>query len=242
MSASVEEQRERFGVERIRRTVGVTASAYDQRRTGERSVRAVEDERLLGRIVALHAANYFAYGYRRMWNALRRAGEHLPRCRVQRLMAAHGIQGAKRRGKPERTTRSDPAALRRPGQAGLHCHTAERPVGLRFHVPALLGGVAYFRGRLHADARRPCGARIDRDRRRRAGERHSGIVRGLVQDRADRRPRLAVPPPIRRRALRVHTSDSFPADAGLRLLPTGSALPFPQLALSTPSGSSWWTP
>src|SRR6266571_1656049 len=49
-----------------------------------------------------------------MWKALRRAGEQVPRCRVQRLMKVHGIQGAKRRGKPWRTTRPDPQAGRRP--------------------------------------------------------------------------------------------------------------------------------
>ena len=74
----------------------------------------VEDERLLDRIGDVHAANYHAYGYRRMWKALLRAGERVPRCRVQRLMRAHGIQGAKRRGKPWRTTRPDPQAVRRP--------------------------------------------------------------------------------------------------------------------------------
>ena len=46
----------------------------------------VEDERLLARIREMHAANYEAYGYRRMWKALLRAGEPVPRCRVQRLM------------------------------------------------------------------------------------------------------------------------------------------------------------
>ena len=35
-----------------------------------------------------------------------------PRCQVQRLMREHGIQGAKRRGKPWRTTISDPNATR----------------------------------------------------------------------------------------------------------------------------------
>jgi putative transposase len=74
----------------------------------------VEDERLLARIGELHAANYYAYGYRRMWKALRRAGEQVPRCRVQRLMKSNGIVGAKRRGKPWRTTRPDPQAARRP--------------------------------------------------------------------------------------------------------------------------------
>jgi putative transposase len=38
----------------------------------------------------------------------------VPRCQVQRLMRIHGIQGAKRRGRPWRTTIADPDALRRP--------------------------------------------------------------------------------------------------------------------------------
>jgi putative transposase len=41
-------------------------------------------------------------------------GEPIARCTVERLMRAHGIQGAKRRGKPWRTTRPGPAAGRRP--------------------------------------------------------------------------------------------------------------------------------
>ena len=114
MSRYVDEQRGRFGVEPICRTLGVSASAYYQRQSGERSARRVEDERVLGRIRELHAANYYAYGYRRMWKALQRAGERVPRCQIQRLMHAHGIQGAKRRGKPWRTTKPDPAARRRP--------------------------------------------------------------------------------------------------------------------------------
>src|SRR4051812_5190256 len=76
--------------------------------------RAVEDERLLERIRELHAANYFAYGSRRMWKALRRSGECVGRCRVERLMRTHGLQGAKRRGRPWRTTTPDLQALRRP--------------------------------------------------------------------------------------------------------------------------------
>jgi putative transposase len=114
VSRYIDEHRGRFGVEPICRILGVSASAYYQRKTGECSARAVEDERLLGRIRELHAANYFAYGYRRMWKALRRAGEAVGRGRVQRLMRAHGIQGAKRRGRPWRTTRPDPRAERRP--------------------------------------------------------------------------------------------------------------------------------
>ena len=66
------------------------------------------------KIRQLHAANYYAYGSRRMWKALRRAGEPVGRGRVERLMRTHGICGAKRRGKPWRTTKPDPLARRRP--------------------------------------------------------------------------------------------------------------------------------
>ncbi len=114
MTAFIDGHRGRFGVEPICRTLGVSASAYYHRATGARSARQREDERLLRRIREIHQANYEAYGYRRTWKALRRAGETAPRCRVQRLMRAHGIQGAKRGGKPWRTTVPDPNALRRP--------------------------------------------------------------------------------------------------------------------------------
>jgi putative transposase len=114
VSAFIDKHRDRFGVEPICRTLGVSASAYYHRRAGQRSRRAIEDERLLARIRELHAANYYAYGSRRMWKALRRAGEPVGRGRVERLMRTHGLQGAKRRGRPWRTTTPDPVALRRP--------------------------------------------------------------------------------------------------------------------------------
>ena len=114
MSRYIDLHRGRFGVEPICRTLDVSASAYYRRATGERSARRVEDERLLGRIRELHAKNFYAYGSRRMWKALQLAGEPVARCRVERLMRANGICGAKRRGKPWRTTRPDPAARRRP--------------------------------------------------------------------------------------------------------------------------------
>jgi putative transposase len=112
VSAFIEENRARFGVEPICRTLDVSASAYYLRATGERSERVVEDERLLERIRELHEANYLAYGSRRMWKALLRDGERVGRSRVERLMRAHGIQGAKRRGKPWRTTTPDPTTVR----------------------------------------------------------------------------------------------------------------------------------
>jgi putative transposase len=146
VSAFIDQGRERYGVEPICRTLGVSASAYYERATGERSARVVEDERLLERIREVHAVNYHAYGYRRTWKALLRAGERVPRCRVQRLMRHHGIQGAKRRGKPWRTTRPDPNAARRPD---LVCRDFTAPAPNRLWVGDLTylrcwEGVVYF--------------------------------------------------------------------------------------------------
>jgi putative transposase len=114
VNAYIEEHRERFGVEPICRTLEVSASAYYERRTGKRSARAIKDERLLERIREVHERNYCAYGYRRMSIALKREGEDVGKGRVQRLMREAEIQGAKRRGKPWRTTKAGPEARRRP--------------------------------------------------------------------------------------------------------------------------------
>jgi putative transposase len=146
VSAFIDERRADFEVEPICRTLGVSASAYYQRASGERSARAIEDERLLEVIRATHRRNYAAYGYRKMWKALQRAGETGPRCRVQRLMAAHGIVGAKRRGKPWRTTKPDPAATR-PRDLVERNFTAREPNRLcvgDFTYLRCWEGIAYF--------------------------------------------------------------------------------------------------
>jgi putative transposase len=126
VSVFIDEHRERFGVEPICETLDVSASAYYQRATGERSARRIEDERLIGRIREVHAANYECYGYRRTHAQLVREGETAGRDQVARLMAAGGIQGAKRRGKPWRTTTADPEA-QRPADLVMRDFTATAP-------------------------------------------------------------------------------------------------------------------
>jgi putative transposase len=66
VSAFIDAHRDRFGVEPICQTLDVSASAYYQRATGERSARVVEDERLSCRIRQVHKDNWEAYGYRRL--------------------------------------------------------------------------------------------------------------------------------------------------------------------------------
>ena len=120
MSRFIDEHRGRSGVEPICRVLGVSASAYYHRKSGRRSRRAVEDEWLLEQIERAHAANWDCYGYRRTWLQLKREGIRVGRDRVKRLMRREGIQGAKRRGKPWRTTRPDPTAMRPPDLVNRH--------------------------------------------------------------------------------------------------------------------------
>lgn len=116
MSAFIESQKAAgFAVGLVCRTLGVSRSAHYERASGRRSERAVADERLLRVIRELHATNFEAYGYRKMHLALQRHGvENVGRDRVKRLMREHSIQGAKRRGRPWRTTIPDSDAARRP--------------------------------------------------------------------------------------------------------------------------------
>ncbi len=66
----------------------------------------------------MHGENYEAYGSRRVWKQLLREGIQTGRDHVRRLMRRHGIQGAKRRGRPWRSTRPDPQAQRHPDLLG----------------------------------------------------------------------------------------------------------------------------
>jgi hypothetical protein len=58
----IDENRAGFGVEPICRTLEVSASAYYQRNTGQRSARQVHDKRLLDVIQTTHKNNFEAYG------------------------------------------------------------------------------------------------------------------------------------------------------------------------------------
>jgi putative transposase len=138
VSAFIDVHRDRFGVEPICQTLDVSASAYYQRATGERSDRSLEDERLTGRIREVHKDNYECYGYRRVHAQLVREGEDAGRDQVARLMRSDGIQGAKRRGKPWRTTIADPAAQKRPD---LVCRDFTAPAPDRLWV----GDFTYLR-------------------------------------------------------------------------------------------------
>ena len=115
MSAFIEQRKALgFAVALTCRSIGTSPSAYYQRATGELSARATEDQRLLVQIRRVYRANYEAYGSLRVWKALRREGIEVGRGRVERLMAANGLVGAKRRGRAWKTTIADPDGCVRP--------------------------------------------------------------------------------------------------------------------------------
>jgi putative transposase len=79
VSAFIEDRKAAgFAVELCCRTLGVSASAFYQRRNGAPSRRRVEDAALLERIRDVHAKNFHGYGYRRTWLALGRDGGFCP--------------------------------------------------------------------------------------------------------------------------------------------------------------------
>jgi hypothetical protein len=90
VSAFIDLHRERFGVEPICRTLDLSASAYYERATAERSERSVEDERLIARIREVHSQNFECYRYPRVWHELQRQGEDVGRDLVARLMRQEG--------------------------------------------------------------------------------------------------------------------------------------------------------
>ena len=157
--------------------------------------------------------NYYAYGYRRTWKALLRAGETVGRDRVKRLMRAHGIQGAKRRGKPWRTTTPDPRAQRRPDlvQRDFSADAARRAVGRRLHLPALLGG----RWCSSASSSTPSAAGSS------AGSSPSHMRTDLVLDAL----RMALdPPPAGADVELVHHSDAGAQYTSYRITPRPSTI------------------
>ncbi len=103
---------------------GIAPSTYYAAKNRPPSKRAIRDELVLEHIERVHRHPKIGrglYGARKVWHHLAReqaTGQHrelghVPRCQVERLMAANGIVGVVR-GKTLVTTKSDPEATRAP--------------------------------------------------------------------------------------------------------------------------------
>ena len=113
MIAFIDDHREVYGVEPICRVLPIAPSTYHThaaRRAdpAKAPARVQRDAELCEKIQQIFEENFGVYGARKIWHQLRREGEQVARCTVERLMRAMGLQGVKR-GKTVKTTVSDPA-------------------------------------------------------------------------------------------------------------------------------------
>jgi transposase InsO family protein len=114
MIAFIDDHRGVYGVEPICRVLPIAPSTYHAhaaRRADPAKAppRVRRDAELCRKISRVIEENFGVYGARKVWHQLRREGEKVARCTVERLMRVMGLKGV-RRGKTVKTTISDPAA------------------------------------------------------------------------------------------------------------------------------------
>jgi putative transposase len=113
----IDGHRDRFGVAPICRVltehgVPIAPSTYRAFKTRPPSARTLSDAALMVEIERVHfVVGRGLYGARKVWRQLHRDGIVVGRCRVERLMRAHGLRGVVR-GRRFVTTRPSPAAAR----------------------------------------------------------------------------------------------------------------------------------
>jgi putative transposase len=127
----IDQHRAEYGVEPICRVLQIAPSGYHEHKAREadptrRPARAHRDEALRGEIHRVHQANRSVYGARKVWRQLRREGQDVARCTIERLMQREGLCGVVRGGRRMRTTRPDTAADR-PLDLVRRQFVAERP-------------------------------------------------------------------------------------------------------------------
>jgi putative transposase len=125
MTAYVDENKERFGVEPICELLPIAPSTYYDAKKRPPSKRALRDAELKVEIARVHAQNFGVYGARKVWRQLCREGVRVARCTVERLMRDLGLEGV-RRGKTRRTTTSDQTTLK-PADLVDRDFSADRP-------------------------------------------------------------------------------------------------------------------
>ena len=133
-----------------------------RRRAVDPSARARRDALLMPILLGLWIANRKVYGAHKLWKAARRAGHHLGRDQVARLMRELGIEGVSRLRKKVFTTRPDLDAVRPPDLVNRH-FTAVAPnllwVTDLTYVPTR-SGMAYVCFIVDAFSRRIVGWRV----------------------------------------------------------------------------------
>jgi transposase InsO family protein len=188
MIAFIDDHREVYGVEPICRVLPIAPSTYyvhagrriDPSRAPAQMRR---DAELCEKIACVFDDNFRVYGARKVWRQLRREGETVARCTVERLMRAMGLQGV-RRGKTVKTTVSDPATPCPLDRVNRN-FTAPRPNMLwvsDFTYVSTWAGFAYVAFVIDVFARYIVGWRVS------ASMRADFVLDALEQALCDRRP------------------------------------------------------
>ena len=162
----IEESREAFGVEPICKALQFAPSTYYDRRAIVRdperaSRRAKSDAAMSLRIDGAWEDNRKLYGARKIWHVLRRDGQDVARCTVERLMRALGIRGVVR-GKRVVTTNPD-TSLPCPDDKVNRIFKADRPNKLwvsDFTYVPTWSGTVYVAFVIDVFARRIVGWRV----------------------------------------------------------------------------------
>lgn len=188
MIAFIDAHRDVYGVEPICKVLPIAPSTYRAHAAQRRdpsllSARARRDGALCEEIRRTFGENFSVYGARKVWRQLRREGEDVARCTVERLMRRMGLQGVVR-GRPVKTTMSDKKAPC-PQDKVNRQFAAERPNALwlaDFTYVATWAGFVYVAFVIDAFARRIVGWRVSRSAQT------PFVLDALEQALCDRRP------------------------------------------------------
>jgi putative transposase len=167
MVAFLDQHRDTYGVEPICAVLPIAPSTYFRRKAQQqdatqRSARARRDEELRAAIQRVWDDNQHVYGPRKVWRQLRREGQRVARCTIERLMRAMGLRGASRGRAWVITTRAA-AAADRPADLVDRQFSATRPNQLwvaDFTYVATWRGFVYVAFVIDIFARRIVGWRV----------------------------------------------------------------------------------
>jgi putative transposase len=188
MIGFIDENRGSYGVEPICKVLPIAPSTYRAHAAARRdpnrlSARARRDAALGEEIRRVFLENFSVYGARKVWRQLRREGEDVARCTVERIMRRVGLQGVVR-GKGVKTTISDRKAPC-PQDKVNRQFAADRPNQLwvaDFTYVATWQGFVYVAFVIDVFARRIVGWRVSRSART------PFVLDALEQALCDRQP------------------------------------------------------
>ena len=145
MVAFIDQHREGLGVEPICKQLPIAPSTYYEHKAraadpGRLPARVKRDRTLSPEVYRVWKENYQVYGARKVWRQLKREGQEVARCTVERLMRQLEIQGVRRGAKRWTTVHDD--ALPQPADRVNRQFIAHRPnrlwvADITFGAPSL---------------------------------------------------------------------------------------------------------